>query len=66
MRAAACAGWCGWGVRWLGGRRWLWRAAGWDVVEITLRDGGVLCVGADDVEGLCAALEQVTGEPEVE
>jgi hypothetical protein len=47
----------GWGYRWLGPGKVLFRVSGLDAVRVALRDGSVMFVGTDDPVGLKQALE---------
>jgi hypothetical protein len=47
----------GWGFRWLGPGKIMFRVDGLDAVHARLRDGRVFFVGTDDPDGLLAALE---------
>ena len=48
--------WYGYGIRWLGPKRWTYIVAGRDTVELRLKAGGYVRLGTDDPHGLLAAL----------
>lgn len=50
--------WHGYGIRWLGPRRWTYIVAGHDTVEVRLKSGGWRRIGTDDPQRLMAALGQ--------
>jgi hypothetical protein len=48
--------WHGYGIRWLGPKRWAYIVSGRDAVEVRLKGGGWRRLGTDDPYGLVAAL----------
>jgi hypothetical protein len=46
----------GYGIRWMGPKRWTYIVSGRDVVELRLKGGGYCRLGTDDREQLMAAL----------
>jgi hypothetical protein len=46
----------GYGIRWMGPRRWTYIVAGRDAVELRLKSGGYCRLGSDDCEQLAVAL----------
>jgi hypothetical protein len=46
----------GYGIRWVGPKRWAYIVAGREAVEVRLRSGGWRRLGTDDQKGLIAAL----------
>ncbi len=48
--------WHGWGIRKVS-RGWMFNAAGYDAVELTLRSGRVFRIGTDEPAALLAAIE---------
>jgi hypothetical protein len=53
----------GWGIRWLGHRRWLWRAAGRVAVELSLDDGSALLIGIDDHDAVMKVIQGAMDRP---
>ena len=49
----------GYGIRWMGPKRWTYIVSGRDVVELRLKSGGYCRLGTDDRERLMAALTAV-------
>lgn len=47
----------GWGYRWMGPGKYMFRIYGLDAVRLNLRDGSSFFIGTDDAAGLKAALE---------
>ncbi len=46
----------GYGIRWMGPKRWTYIVSGRDVVELRLKSGGYCRLGTDDRDQLIAAL----------
>jgi hypothetical protein len=46
----------GYGIRWMGPKRWTYIVSGRDVVELRLKSGGYCRLGSDDRDQLIAAL----------
>jgi len=46
----------GYGIRWMGPRRWAYIVAGRDAVDVHLKGGGLRRLGSDDRDRLIAAL----------
>jgi hypothetical protein len=46
----------GYGIRWMGPKRWTYRVSGRDTVEARLKSGGFTRLGTNDSDGLIAAL----------
>jgi len=53
----------GYGIRWMGPKRWAYIVAGRDAVDLRLRGGGLRRLGSDDRDRLVAALRSAKNEP---
>jgi hypothetical protein len=54
--------WHGWGIhRRIGG--WIFNIAGFDAVELTMKDGRHYWIGTDEPQQLCAAIERKLNKP---
>ena len=47
----------GWGIHYGVGKGWIWNIAGFDCVQLTMKDRGMLRIGTDDPQGLCGFLQ---------
>jgi len=49
--------WYGWGIRWIGRRKWLFNVAGLDAVELAMKDGTIYRIGTDEPQKLSELIQ---------